>query len=605
MNMLRFKQWVVLASMGFLFSCSSGGSNIEKAQLNVIVPDGDDTIDIQTVEYFINCEGNDEQFLDNNDSFDDAVTVQGDLEVVDGRTTGGVPTDIWQAFMDLPPGPCIVQLAGHDSDGERICVANAPFIVAADDSTKVNMVLVCDVSFQAPVGMADIDATFSFVVGNFCPDLFVLNALDSTPALDPTFGIAGTEVQVRGRDGDSSCGKNCDPQACDLTAVPPTCSAGPDPGVSITLTASGGLLDCDQDQTPDGTTCKLSGNQTTTGNVSFACVGTSPGEAVTITALITDGDEDCDESKEITITCPGVGFCDTTTPGDGLTDCDDAKSCTTDSCNPVAGACVNEPKVNESCTASSGGPGTCDAAGDCKADGCVSNADCDAASDCKSAQTCNVGAGKCEFTSGGDTGFINENNACDAGAGTCKAGVCESLCAADTCPDTPCSSSTCDSSTGVVVCSPPANANEGNDCGSNGQCVAGSCVVASCTNAGDRAILQGTDPAIPDATTLACGTQGATAPEGKSFCTADPSAILVGSTGTDDSGMSTCLQADTALTNPCTDCYATVACCTINKCSVLVQGPCAGAPTPGSTCDACIRRECGPGFQACAGVPYP
>ncbi len=89
--------------------------------------------------------------------------------------------EIWQGFMDLPPGPCTIELRARDDDGEVICTAQEPFIIAADSTTKVNIVLICDISFQAPVGMLDVDGTFSFNVGNFCPDLFILNCIDSLP----------------------------------------------------------------------------------------------------------------------------------------------------------------------------------------------------------------------------------------------------------------------------------------------------------------------------------------------------------------------------------------------------------------------------------------
>ena len=145
------------------------------------------------MEYTIDCAGNSDTFLDNNASFPDEVTINGNLEVQDGRTNPlaiyGDPAidgqaEIWQGFMDLPPGPCTIELRARDGDGEVICTAQEPFNIAADSLTKVNIVLICDISFQAPVGMLDLDGTFSFNVGNFCPDLFILNCLDSIPADD-------------------------------------------------------------------------------------------------------------------------------------------------------------------------------------------------------------------------------------------------------------------------------------------------------------------------------------------------------------------------------------------------------------------------------------
>ncbi|MDH3652969.1 MAG: hypothetical protein OEN21_01760, partial [Myxococcales bacterium] len=99
-------------------------------ELNVIVPNGYDAgssapalIDIQDVEYTIDCAGNSDTFLDNNASFPDEVTLNGNLEVQDGRTNPlaiyGDPAidgqaEIWQGFMDLPPGPCTIELRARD-----------------------------------------------------------------------------------------------------------------------------------------------------------------------------------------------------------------------------------------------------------------------------------------------------------------------------------------------------------------------------------------------------------------------------------------------------------------------------------------------------------
>ena len=177
-----------------LVSCSAESNPAGNTELNVIVPNGSpalgggssapDLIDIQSVEYTIDCLGNNDSFLDNDSSFPDEVTLNGNLEVQNGRTNAaaiyGDPAidgqaEIWQGFMDLPPGPCTIELRARDNDDEVICTAQEPFNIAADSTSKVNIVLVCDISFQAPVGMLDVDGTFSFNVGNFCPDLFILN----------------------------------------------------------------------------------------------------------------------------------------------------------------------------------------------------------------------------------------------------------------------------------------------------------------------------------------------------------------------------------------------------------------------------------------------
>jgi exonuclease III len=253
-------------------------------------------IDIQSVEYTINCLGTPLSFLDDPlDTLpnDGAVQINGNLEVVDGRTDaqGPIPpefgtarpldgAEMWQGFMDLPVGPCTIQLRARDGDGEVICTATESFSIQVDTTSKVNLVLICDVSFQAPVGMLDVDATFSFVVGNFCPDLFVINCNPQdenfTIINSPLDGqeISAGGCQTRYRDVDSTCGESCDPQCCEETpeglactqpggpTLPGACGdPGPDPGVSATVTCASTtaafpgipvcVMDCDVNGVPD------------------------------------------------------------------------------------------------------------------------------------------------------------------------------------------------------------------------------------------------------------------------------------------------------------------------------------------------------------------
>ena len=155
MSKTRFTQWIVLACIGSLAACTSGeGGTAGNTEMNVIVPNGAPSlgggssapslIDIQDVEYTIDCQGNSDAFLDNSASFADEVTLNGNLEVQDGRTNAlaiyGDPAidgqaEIWQGFMDLPPGPCIIELRARDDDGEVICTALEPFNIAADSLT--------------------------------------------------------------------------------------------------------------------------------------------------------------------------------------------------------------------------------------------------------------------------------------------------------------------------------------------------------------------------------------------------------------------------------------------------------------------------------------
>ncbi len=531
MSKTRFSQCIALACIATLAACTSGdGDTAGNSQLNVIVPDGGaDTIDIGTVEYTIQCDGNSSTFLDNNDSFVDEVLINGNLEVTDSRLcTGGdnpgtscstddqcqgaSPTpdgtcdlpdptspEIWQAFMDLPPGPCLIQLRATDNDGEVICVADDTFSVIADTTTKINLVLVCNISFQAPVGMLDVDATFSFVVGNFCPDLFVLNCVESNPQPPPIPGApATTYCEVRYRDGDSTCGNNCDPQTCDNTVIPPVCTPATDPGLSTIVTCdANGLLDCNGDFTFDPS-CAWNGPVTGVvgsgipvpvilggpgpdrGGFYAGCnPAAAPGAVVTCTAVTTDGDIDCDKTKEVSFNCPGLNFCDQVDPDDNLTDCSETPTdneCTIDSCDRGAQACVNDAAAaaGDACTTSGGFTGACDGAGVCVTTDC--NAQpvgfCDDGNVCTT-NACEAG-GACSTTD-------NDGVACNGGAGICGGGVCVDNCTGVSCDDgNDCTDdATCDP-LATPLCAASTNSAAGTSCdpggGNPGECDgAGAC----------------------------------------------------------------------------------------------------------------------------------
>ncbi|MBW2629599.1 MAG: hypothetical protein JRE45_18555 [Deltaproteobacteria bacterium] len=396
MTKRRFTPWIALACIGALAACASGeGGTAGNTELNVIVPTNAGTpneIDITTVEYTIACAGGHVTFLDNNASFANEVRIDGNLEVVDGRTDpqGAIPpefgtprpgdgAEVWQGFMDLPPGPCAIELRARDNDGEVICTAIEPFVITADTTAKVNLVLICDTSFQAPVGTLDVDATFSFNVGNFCPDLFILNCLDSNPYEEQVFPppnppLAGTQCEVRYRDGDSTCGQGCDPQTCVPTATGLSCTPGPEPGVSTTVTCTNAVLDCNGDGAPDPS-CTWNGDvigvpgQGPSGP--FEVISGPPppgtffayclpevlggtGASIHCTAVTTDGDLDCDKTKVVTIQCPSIeGPC--FVPDD----CDDGNDCTADFCDDSSGSavCVNTPVLDG--TPCNAGAGSC------------------------------------------------------------------------------------------------------------------------------------------------------------------------------------------------------------------------------------------------------
>lgn len=497
MNKTRFTPWVVLVCMSAIAACTSGeGGTVGNTELNVIVPNNESSpgvpapIDIQQVQYTINCVGGLQPpggFLDGvppDNSFPDAVVLNGNLEVVDGRTNidtnpnqfgtfrPGDGAEIWQAFMDLPPGPCTIQLRALDSD-EVICTATESFFINADTTAKVNLVLICDVSFQAPVGMLDVDATFSFVVGNFCPDLFALNCIDSDPVevLNETLGIglASSICEVRYRDGDSTCGQGCDPQLCNVVPEGLDCGPGPDPGVTTTITCVGGQIDCDGDPLTTETECVFGpgdelgtlGAPADTGSWFAGCIppalGGAPGAIVTCTAVTTDGDLDCNKTKEVSIECPGIDPCNDPANPDP---CDDSDACTIDLCDSSTGAAVcDNSGINDggACTDGGGFPGVCDAAGVCVSTLCSAQPDpdgfCDDTNECTT-NTCNLGTGACETAP--DTG-----DSCATGTGVCDAGgVCVDNCASTVCNDgNQCTDDACD----------PAG-NAGAACPDNGPC---------------------------------------------------------------------------------------------------------------------------------------
>jgi hypothetical protein len=524
MRKTRFIQMVVLGCITSLAACTSGeDGTVGNTELNVIVPVGSDLsgpgtspIDIQSVEYTINCQGTESSFLDDNTPLpgDGAVQINGNLEVVDGRTspTEGIPpefgterpedrSEIWQGFMDLPVGPCTIQLRARDNDGEVICTATEQFDILPDVTSKVNLVMVCDVSFQAPVGSLDVDATFSFVVGNFCPDLFVINCVDSSPPEvqvlpPPNPAVAGTTCEVRARDVDSTCGESCDPQQCNETPEGLTCTPGDDPGVSTTVTCTDLFIDCEGDGTPNPEGCVFEGDLLGEvgggppefpggggdGNFFITCIppalGGTPGVTGTCTAVTTDGDEDCDKTKVVEIACPGLNFCDEN-------DCDDSNDCTANDCDRNAQACLNTPlDEGTSCNPGTGGPGECDGQGSCSPVGCLEDADCELdGSICTvpPAGACDVQTGQCAPEVPG-----NEGQSCDSGVGsgdgTCSDGSCDSndACLVNgDCPDPAgdCILPLCDTGVTPYACG-SQNAEVGTPCTEvpNGACTAqGTC----------------------------------------------------------------------------------------------------------------------------------
>jgi len=324
-------------------------------------------------------------------TYSDAVDISGAFEVVDTR----VPP-VWQAVMDLPPGNCTVTLSVYEQD-EIVCVGSQTLAINEDATTKYDIVLVCSLSIDTPDGMADIDGTFTFITGNLCPKLYVLNAIPSTAVNTSSIPFPSTEVQYRAKDPDNTCGNNCDPQTC-TTDNPPVCTPAPynphDPlcnpaaGGSPTdpaCLANGGGLVCTLTATPfafgtflspqDGTTPigpVIAVNLNTASGIpgiilpglggpagtnaanspayppipnvngqlpplTYLCAAGLSGPVV-MNLDCSDGDADCDQNKQITVYCGFGDFCI-----DQPIDCRASSECLTNgscdnACDPIDAA---------------------------------------------------------------------------------------------------------------------------------------------------------------------------------------------------------------------------------------------------------------------------
>ena len=272
--------------------------------------------------------------------YDDSVDLAGAFEV-----DANANPPVWEMVTDLPPtdplARCVISLWVFYED-EVICLGSQLLQIYEDGNpltpNKADVVLECNLSIKPPSGDADIDGTFDFVHGNYCPQVFWLG---SYPSPDPLV----MNVQTRSLDVDGTCGENCDPQTCDFTTNPPTCSHAPDPfAVTSTLSAPAG----------NGTFGDALALDTT-----YACDPLLPGPTE-ICVLVSDGDNDCDRMRCMTIVCPDL--CE----GVNCEDFDqynDPIECTRDRCDPLDGTCSNdEAPVGIACANCTS---TCEAGGTC------------------------------------------------------------------------------------------------------------------------------------------------------------------------------------------------------------------------------------------------
>jgi len=192
---------------------------------------------------------------------------------------------------------------------------------------KADVVLECSLSVNGPSGDLDVDGSYQFIHGNYCPKL---NWLGAVPAMVEVAVPPVTIIETSAFDLDSTCGLNCDPQTCDFTQNPPLCTAAPDPGFWTTFIAPAGHGSFDA---PLATGMPMTGGTPIDAQSTYTCDPLFPGPTE-ICVLASDGDNDCDRMRCITIICPDL--CE------GVV-CDDAEECTRDRCDPLTGLCSNVP----------------------------------------------------------------------------------------------------------------------------------------------------------------------------------------------------------------------------------------------------------------------
>ena len=215
---------VALCCIAFGAACGSGGPQVDRSgqtEVNLVISDPGTAPAqlaalIDYVSYRIVCPGS------SLTPYDDSVDINGNFE-----SDGNADPAVWTLVSDLPLSTCMISLWVFYED-EVICSGNEAISIVDDADplapNKVNIVLECSLSVNPPSGDADIDGTFQFVHGNYCPQLFWLGAYPST---DPLV----MNVQTSSIDADGTCGQNCDPQTCDFNLNPPVCTPGPDLGL--------------------------------------------------------------------------------------------------------------------------------------------------------------------------------------------------------------------------------------------------------------------------------------------------------------------------------------------------------------------------------------
>ncbi len=290
----------LLVCISILVSCGSGDGEAlgarESIKLRAIIQSTGPS-PVVAVEYTISCLVEDELGLP------EATRLEGTLAPPHGAAAKIGMLDMyratWAALVDLPRGSCSIQLRGRDDDGEVVCTVDVPFSVVANTVTQVIVPLECP--------SAGFPSTREF---NVCPDLLAFRCDELDPSTERAICV------VSFRDEDQTCRRSCDPQACVASPEGLTCTPGPDPGVSTTIACTEGVLDCTGDGISDSS-CTISadtpgtsaeGSDSLVASFYVACVSPpspeTPAPTITCTAIITDGDIDCNETKLVTVRCP-------------------------------------------------------------------------------------------------------------------------------------------------------------------------------------------------------------------------------------------------------------------------------------------------------------
>ena len=294
------KQVFVLTACAMAFAvmatgCASetteGSGEFGSVGVNLLVGD----TNVTAVDFVLDCES--------------GFTLSGQFNVNDEQDP-----PIWAAIMDVPvPAPfelCTMQMFAYDDAGDLLCTGEQAFEIVANETVKVDVVLLCDVDGVDPLGNIDVDATFEIIEGNSCPRLHFLNAVpDEVPAPQ------GSEVTVWVSDKNGNT-------------------------LTTALTATGGSF--------------LQPNSVLTDTVdpvsvltTYFCDSANGGQTISVT--VSDGNVACDKSKSFDVTCPGVNLCE------GVVCDDTGNQCTVAECDPGTGECVTSNVGNGTVCEAGGG----------------------------------------------------------------------------------------------------------------------------------------------------------------------------------------------------------------------------------------------------------